>query len=200
MNLHPLLERQLKRHSANNADKLETLSELLQEISEAYYRNDRSQTLFERALDLTSEEFLDKEANTRRELHALEGAQEQVEQLLAMLGATVEISTDALLILDADGEPVLFSERLSEYLCIQDEQLTSLNYDEFTHHLESICIDNDEFIEQNQAILKDDQLASCCTLQLKNGSTLDCHTLPYQQENGKMGRVWNFNRLAPPRL
>jgi|GEM_PF-6736540 len=195
MAMHPLLRRQLKTHNADSLKDL-GLNGLLEEISESYYRNDRSQTLFERALDLTSEEFLAKAADNTRELHALSGSHEQVEQLLTMLSSTIEISTDALLLMDAQGEPVLFSERLPDYLDADDEFLSCLNNDELIHHIESVTDENGEFTQQFKHALQDPSITTCCTLILKNGKTLECHSLPYQQEGEKMGRVWNFRLLS----
>ena len=193
--MHPLLKRQLKMH---NADKLQdpSLSDLLQEISDSYYRNDRSQTLFERALDLTSEEFLAKAADSKREIHALSGSHEQVEQLLTMLNATVEISTDALLLMDAQGEPVLFSARLPDYLDADDEFLSCLNNDELINHIVSTSTNCDEFKQQFKQSQQDNSINIHCTLSLKSGHQLECQSLPYQQEDEKMGRVWNFRLLS----
>lgn len=193
--MHPLLKRQLKMHNADSLEDL-GLSDLLQEISDSYYRNDRSQTLFERALDLTSEEFLAKAADSKREIHALSGSHEQVEQLLTMLSATVEISTDALLLMDAQGEPVLFSARLPDYLGADDEFLSCLNNDELMHHIESASINCDEFKEQFKQCQQDNTINTLCMLTLSNGNQLECQSLPYQQENEKMGRVWNFRLIA----
>lgn len=192
--MHPLLTRQLKNH---HADTLEDpcLNGLFAEISEAYYRNDRSQTLFERALDLTSEEFLAKAADNTRELHALSGSHEQVEQLLAMLSATVEISADALLLMDAHGEPVLFSPRLPDYLGVNDERLSCLNNDGLIQHISGKFDESDEFARQFERTRQDPSLSTHCILRLSNGKQLVCHSLPYQQEGGAMGRVWNFRRL-----
>lgn len=192
---HPLLHRQLKRH-IGDAEIAPELQGLLDEISEAYYRNDRSQTLFERALDLTSDEFLAREADNVRELHRLSGATEQVEQLLIMLNTTVEISTDALLLLDGNGEPVLFSERLPEYLGADDEFLACLNTEELQQHIEGNAVDASEFLEQYDQIQQDPTIATCCTVNMNNGATLECHSLPYPQDEEHMGRVWNFRRLA----
>ena len=193
--MNPLLKRQLKTHNADSLKEL-GLKDLLAEISESYYRNDRSQTLFERALDLTSEEFLAKAADNTRELHALSGSHEQVEQLLTMLSATVEISADALLLMDAQGEPVLFSSRLPDYLDADDEFLSCLNNDELIRHIGSVVHDSDEFTEQFKQTQQDPSTSTYCTVILKNGNTLECHSLPYQQENEKMGRVWNFRKLS----
>lgn len=192
--MHPLLKRQLKTHNADSLTEL-GLSRLLEEISESYYRNDRSQTLFERALDLTSEEFLAKAADNNRELNALRGSHEQVEQLLAMLSATVEISTDALLLMDAQGEPILFSSRLPDYLGANDEFLSCLNNDELIHHVRTASHDSGEFEEQFKQCQQDSSISTHCQLSLNNGNVLDCQSLPYQQEDEQMGRVWNFHLI-----
>lgn len=80
--MHPLLERQLRRHLGPQADVPEPWVRLLQAISTAYDESDSDRRLLERALDLSSQELL--QANR---------------DLLAVL----EALPDMLLRVDADG-------------------------------------------------------------------------------------------------
>ena len=96
--MHKLLARQIKRVLKGRADLIPR--EFLEAVSDAYEQADEDRNLLERAMELTSEELLERH--------------EALNRSLALVRATLESTDDGLLVVGRSGGIRSFNQRFVE--------------------------------------------------------------------------------------
>jgi len=119
--MHRLLQRQIKRFLDGRDAMPEGLSLFIAAVNEAYENADADRLLIERSLDLMSKELTDRNSELRNQLTERQNAEAQLEQLLSLLGTTLESTTDGILALNKDGRLVRFNQRFVDLWRIPDE-------------------------------------------------------------------------------
>jgi two-component system cell cycle sensor histidine kinase/response regulator CckA len=105
---HKLLIRQLRRHFGNLADVPESLAPLLGAIEAAYGDADHDRAMMEHSLETVSRELADRLERMRTAI----GERDEVQQAMSLLEATLEASSDAVMVLDLEGNEVRSNQQL----------------------------------------------------------------------------------------
>jgi signal transduction histidine kinase len=105
---HKLLIRQLRRHFGNLADVPESLAPLLGAIEAAYGDADHDRAMMEHSLETVSRELADRLERMRTAI----GERDEVQQAMSLLEATLEASSDAVMVLDLAGNEVRSNQQL----------------------------------------------------------------------------------------
>ncbi|MDQ8161655.1 MAG: response regulator [Gemmatimonadota bacterium] len=105
---HKLLIRQLRRHFGNLADVPASLAPLLGAIEAAYGDADHDRAMMEHSLETVSRELADRLERMRTAI----GERDEVQQAMSLLEATLEASSDAVMVLDLEGNEVRSNQQL----------------------------------------------------------------------------------------
>ena len=105
---HKLLIRQLRRHFGDVADVPASLRPFLDAVEAAYDDADHDRAMMEHSLDTVSSELADRLERVRTAI----GERDEVQQAMSLLEATLEASSDAVLVLDLDVNEVRSNQQL----------------------------------------------------------------------------------------
>ena len=101
--MHRLLQRQISRFLDSQAAMPEGLSLFLAAVDDAYESADADRSLIEHSLELMSQELTERNTDLRTQLVERQHAEAQLENLLSLLGTTLESTADGILALDKEG-------------------------------------------------------------------------------------------------
>jgi signal transduction histidine kinase len=105
---HKLLIRQLRRHFGSLADVPASLAPLLEAVEAAYGDADHDRAMMEHSLETVSRELADRLERMRTAI----GERDEVQQAMSLLEATLEASSDAVMVLDLEGNEVRSNQQL----------------------------------------------------------------------------------------
>lgn len=105
---HKLLIRQLRRHFGSLAEVPDSLAPLLEAVEAAYGDADHDRAMMEHSLETVSRELADRLERMRTAI----GERDEVQQALSLLEATIEASSDAVMVLDLEGNEVRSNQQL----------------------------------------------------------------------------------------
>jgi signal transduction histidine kinase len=105
---HKLLIRQLRRHFGSLAEVPESLAPFLEAVEAAYGDADHDRAMMEHSLETVSRELADRLERMRTAI----GERDEVQQALSLLEATLEASSDAVMVLDLEGNEVRSNQQL----------------------------------------------------------------------------------------
>ena len=105
---HKLLIRQLRRHFGSVADVPASLLPFLEAVEAAYSDADDDRAMMDHSLETVSHELADRLDRVRTAI----GQRDEVQQAMSLLEATLEASSDAVLVLDLEGNEVRSNQQL----------------------------------------------------------------------------------------
>lgn len=105
---HKLLIRQLRRHFGSVADVPASLLPFLEAVEAAYSDADDDRAMMDHSLETVSRELADRLDRVRAAI----GERDEVQQAMSLLEATLEASSDAVLVLDLEGHEVRSNQQL----------------------------------------------------------------------------------------
>ena len=105
---HKLLIRQLRRHFGSVADVPASLLPFLEAVEAAYSDADDDRAMMDHSLETVSRELADRLDRVRAAI----GERDEVQQAMSLLEATLEASSDAVLVLDLEGNEVRSNQQL----------------------------------------------------------------------------------------
>ncbi len=105
---HKLLIRQLRRHFGSIADVPASLRPFLHAVEAAYSDADHDRAMMDHSLETVSRELADRLDRMRAAI----GERNEVQQAMSLLEATLEASSDAVLVLDLEGNEVRSNQQL----------------------------------------------------------------------------------------
>ena len=131
-----------------------------------------------------------------RDLRDQRSAEEQLENRMAELRATLESSGDGILVLNLAGEIRHYNRRFVELWNIPPDMLESHDNAALLAHMRG-CV-KDELSYQERLGTIDDDLQMECTdvLLLRSGRMLERVTLPQTSRSRVVGRVYSFRDLT----
>ena len=102
----------------------------------------------------------------------------------------------ALLITDENNEALLFNNTFIQLWQIPTEIQKKISSNKIFSFLDSKLEDSSFFKNTLNHLIKNPYEAKFDELQHKNGSTIECYTLPRWANNVNSGRVWNFRDVS----
>jgi two-component system, cell cycle sensor histidine kinase and response regulator CckA len=180
--LHDLLRRQLRKLAGAPGELEERQPALLQAVSDAYRASDSERAMLERALELSSAELIEANGELRRSL--------------SVLRATLDATTDGILVVDDAGRMLEFNERFAEMWRIPPGLLESPDDAAALDWVTGQLAAPEAFLAKVRDLYADPAQESFDTIRLKDGRTFECYSRPHRMRGRSRGRVWSFRDVT----
>ena len=185
--MHKLLSRQIRRVLGGSEESVP--KDFLAAVDAAYRQADEDRVLLERAMELTSEELMERN--------------EALGHSLALTHATLESTDEGLLVLGVDGRIRTFNARLCEIFALPAEELHGIEdlrgdpgQAPCWHVLRRRIDDTEDFERVVSSAAGDPAGEISETLALKGGQTVELYSRPVRQGGAILGRVWSFRDIT----
>ncbi len=194
--MHSLLERQIRKYLEPAGFDPEALRPFLESVDRAYQHGDAARKLAEHSLDLMSQELTERNTELSNQLAEGQRAEEQLEQLLVLLGTTLESTADGILVLDREARTVRFNRSFTELWRVPDDVLAFWSHATLMQHLLEQLVDPQAFTEKLEHLCRHPELECNDTFECKDGRVIERHSLPQFQGIDNIGRVLSFNDVT----
>ena len=131
-----------------------------------------------------------------RDLRAQRAAQEQLENLLAELRATLESTADGILAIDMQGGVRNYNRRFAEMWELPEALLVHRNDAALFDHLASRVDDRGAYLERLQLLAQFPLLEATDALSLRSGRTFERVSLPQYSRGQPTGRVFAYRDIT----
>ena len=123
-------------------------------------------------------------------------AEDHLKQALSVLGATLESTTDGILVVDRHQKIVRFNRRFVELWQIPDSVVLSGDGDLPVTTVLPRIHNPDGFLSKVRELEANVSLESFDLLHLKNGKVFELYSRPQRVEAEVIGRVWSFRDIT----
>jgi len=195
--MHRLLLRQLG-WAFGSADVPAPMAPFVKLVDEAYRHLEEDRALIERSLDTVSHELLDRNSRLRAALADSERAQADLAGTLALLEATIESTTDGLLVVDSQGRIVRMNSRFIELWRIPASIVASRSDSEALAFVLDQLERPDEFLDKVKELYALPEAESQDTLHFKDHRVFERFSKPQRVNGQTVGRVWSFRDVTAP--
>jgi len=186
--MHKLLQRQIKRYSAN-IDLVQDYNLLLRSISDAYEQNEQGMKLLENSLYLTSAELNQRNQLLSAQLLTLKDTQDQLQKSLTALNATFDATGEIILSLDVHG-CLIKSNKLGHELLPEIAKYEGVQRIISWQAVRKMLTNPWHLSEIIDKLTSHPECHIKGTLQFKNGRIFEYYSLPQLHVNTLVGRVW----------
>jgi len=142
--------------------------------------------------------FLFRKANI--EIVQRKKAEKEQKMSLSSLRATLESTTDAILVVDREGKSTASNELFSKMWNIPSDILKSQGDDKSLAYALDQLKSPDSFIKKVKELYADPELKSFDTFYFKDGRIVECYSQPQKLEDQIIGRVWSFRDITEREL
>ena len=180
--MHSLLKRQLKKQFGESFVIPEKWQTFIDAVNDAYIQSDSDRSMLERSLDLSSHELLE--------------ANKDLKSILSLLNATIESTTDAILVVDLLGRIVSFNMKFIDMWNIPQHILDSRDDEKAINFVLDQLKDPEEFIKKVKELYESPDEESYDVLKFKDGRRFERFSKPQKIEGQCVGRVWSFRDVT----
>ncbi len=150
----------------------------------------------EQALQVAKDEL---EIKVQERTLELRGTNEQLEQSLSTLQATLESTADGILVVDRQGKIATFNHRFVEIWGLPEAIIESRDDDQAIAFVLDQLVDPEAFTIKVRELYKQPETESFDTLLFKNGRVVERFSLPQKAAGESVGRVWSFRDVTESR-
>ena len=179
---HNLLKRQLKKYFGNSLSVTNKCQNFIDAVDDAYFQSDIDRSMLERALDLSSQELL----QTNSEMKAL----------ISLLNATIESTTDGILVVDRGGKILSFNTKFTEMWHLPRTIVESRDDEKVLAFVLDQLKDTESFIKKVRSLYAEPDAESCDILEFNDGRVFERYSRPQKIEGKSIGRVWSFRDVT----
>ena len=165
-------------------------------VNDAYESANADRMLIERSLDLMSKELTERNAELRNELAERQHAEAQLEQLLSLLGTTLESTADGILALDKEAMAMRFNQRFIDMWRVPDETLAFWNHASLMQHISGQLKAPAAFMEQLNDLCQHPEAECHDTFDCIDGRVIERYSLPQPLGVDNVGRVLSFRDIT----
>jgi len=123
-------------------------------------------------------------------------AEEQLKLSLSLLQATLDSTTDGILVVDLLGKIISYNKQFSQIFNHSEEVLQSGNDNVAIESVLNQLKDPDLFVSKVKYLYENTELESFDIIELKDGRILERFSCPQKLEGVPIGRVWNFRDVT----
>lgn len=123
-------------------------------------------------------------------------AEEEREETLSLLRATLESTADAILAVDAEGRMVAYNRLFANICGIPEQVLSSRSDEEALRFALDKLKYPDDFLKRVRDIYAKPEMESFDVLELRDGRILERYSLPQSVGQKIVGRVWSFRDVT----
>jgi PAS domain S-box-containing protein len=131
-----------------------------------------------------------------RAKEALERKTEELALSLSMMQATLDSTTDAIVVTDLNGNVRDYNEKYAEMMGVTREQLNAADVRELRKKFSQRFKDPEQFMSRVMEIYATGPAESFETLELKDGSILERYSKIQSIAERPVGRVWSFRDVT----
>ena len=195
------LRRSIRRPIRELGDALDQLQEGELEIRLPERRGDELGELYRgynRMADSLEESREEMERRIAESTDKLASTIEQLDDSNTVLRATLESSTEGVLVVDAEGRVVNFNQRFLEIWGLdsndaRNDATTLLSY------LAGRLVDHESFFDLTERLAEEPEAEITRVVEFHDGRLLELFTLPYKLGSLFSGRVWSFRDITEQR-
>ncbi|MDQ3516012.1 MAG: hypothetical protein M3403_04475, partial [Gemmatimonadota bacterium] len=194
--MHKLLARQLGKYFGGAERVPVELSGFVAAVEQAYLQSDDDRAMLEHSMDTVSEELVDRFQRLNDALSTSQTAKVELDQAVSLLSATLEATTDGILVLDLTGKTVLMSRKFVELWRIPEAVLASPDEEVRLRFATEQLVDPTQITEGVPELFSDPGAANFDVLLFKDGRQLERSSLPQRIGDEIVGRVFTFRDVT----
>jgi signal transduction histidine kinase len=189
---HKLLIRQLRRHFGSIADVPDALAPFLAAVEAAYDDADHDRAMTEHSLETVSRELAERLERVRAAI----GERDEVQQAMSLLEATLEASSDGVLVLDLDGTEVRSNQELRRLWRLADASDESPNAPPVRVQIADLVESGARFLDWVRAAPAERPLRAVEQLRTRDGRVVEWYASPQYLGETIVGWVWSFRDIT----
>ena len=193
---HKLLIRQLRRHFGEVADVPASLLPFLDAVEAAYVDADHDRAMMEHSLETVSRELADRLERMRTAI----GERDAVQQAMSLLEATLDASSDAVLVLDLGVNEVRSNQRLRHLWRLSAASGDPLGGVPLHARIAEQVESGPRFHEWMRRAHDERPLREVEELRTTDGRLIEWHASPQYLGETIVGWVWGFRDMTARRL
>jgi signal transduction histidine kinase len=196
VSMHPLLQRQIHEYLKQAGLEKGALLPFLEAVDRAYHHGDSACKRVEHSMSQMSDELTERNAELLHQLEQQKRTETQLEQLLMLLGTTLESTADGILVLDRDARTVRFNRRFTEMWCVPDDIMAFWSHETLMGHVLEQINDPQAFMSRIDHLCRYPDQECNDTFDCIDGRVIERHSLPQFQGIDNIGRVVSFNDIT----
>jgi signal transduction histidine kinase len=197
--MHKLLARQLRRCFGSLEALPAELRPFVAAVEEAYQQSDNDRALLEHSMETVSEEMADRFRRAGEALVASQRTEEQLSRALSALAATLESTTDGILVVAETGRTVRMNQKFIDLWGIPEHIQASRDENQRLEFLLRQVQEPEEFLRKVKETYAQPEADSFDVLHLKDGRTFERYSLPQRVGGKTVGRVWSIRDVTERR-
>jgi PAS domain S-box-containing protein len=135
-----------------------------------------------------------------RDVTARRRADREIEESLSLLKATLEATTEGILVVDENGKMVNFNRKFTEMWRIPDSVIKSRDDNKALAWVLDQLKDPERFIKKVKELYAQPESKSYDWLEFKDGRIFERYSQPQKIGGKSVGRVWSFRDVTDRRL
>jgi signal transduction histidine kinase/CheY-like chemotaxis protein/HAMP domain-containing protein len=171
---------------------IEAFNKMLAAIQERDAKLQEANTELERRV-------LDRTAALERQLAIRRRAEQELEQLLALQAATLESTTDGILVVSQTGRVVTYNQKFVAMWEVPAAVMATLDGDQVLAVALEKVQDPDQFLAKVRDLYAQPEVESYDVIELRDGRIFERYSQPHRVGNHCAGRVWSFRDITERR-
>ena len=197
--MHKLLARQLRRFFGSPEALPVELRPFVAAVEEAYQQSDNDRALLEHSMETVSEEMVDRFRRAGEALLASQRTEEQLSRALSVLAATLESTTDGILVVAEGGRIVRMNQKFIDLWGIPEHIQASRDDNQALEFVLGQVQDPEQFLRKVKELYAHPEADSFDVLHFKDGRIFERYSLPQRVGGKTVGRVWSFRDVTERR-
>jgi len=133
---------------------------------------------------------------TLRDLTERKQAEERIKLSLSSLQATLDSTTDGILVVNDQGKITNFNKQFRQIFNVPDEIMESAADAAALEFVLNSIRNSEQFVSKVQYLYNHPELDSFDTIELLDGRIIERYSCPQKLDNKPIGRVWSFRDIT----
>ncbi len=184
----------------HNMDMLRALIQagyrLTDVISHEIDRNGNSVIISNNLVGIVENGYLYRVWGTQRDITVRKEAERQLAESLSLLRATLESTTDGILVVDSAGKIASYNQKFADQWRLPAEIIESRDDSRALAYVLDQLVDPEGFLKKVRDLYKDPSAESFDILEFKDGRMFERYSRPQSIGDKYVGRVWSFRDIT----
>ncbi|GEM_PF-498939 len=119
-----------------------------------------------------------------------------LQRSLSLTRATIESSSDGILVVDNQDGVVDYNQKFVEIWGISESVLALKSKQALFEYIVNQIEEPTDFLNKIKALDTEPGMVHVSTYPLKNGQVIECYSQPHKLNNQDVGRVWSFHNIT----
>ena len=194
--MHKLLARQLRQHFGAPENVPPQVRAFVDAVERAYLQSDEDRAMLEHSMETVSDELVDRFRRLHDALAGSQLAKDELNQAVSVLSATLESTTDGILVVDRTGRMVQMNRKFIELWSIPDHIVQSRDDTKALNFVLEQLAEPDSFVQKVRELYDTPEAQSVDELSFKDGRIFERYSLPQRIGGEIVGRVWSFRDVT----